>query len=40
VVLEGDVEVFEEPLDGNHGLIGQFGEDEAIRVVAHVSEPR
>jgi hypothetical protein len=40
MVLEGDIEVFEEALDGDHGLIGQFGEDEAIGVVAHFSEPR
>ena len=37
MVLEGSVEVFEEPVEGNYGLIGQFWEDEGLGVVVHVS---
>lgn len=39
VVLEGGIEFFEEVVDCDDGLIGQFGEGEGIEVVAHVSEP-
>ncbi len=38
MVLERGVEVFEEVLERDDGLIGQLGEDEAIDTVAHVSE--
>src|SRR5690606_14806035 len=37
VILEGDEELFEEVLEGYDGLVGEFGEVEAIGIGAHVS---
>jgi len=37
MVLEGGIEVFEEPVEGNDSLIGQFREDEGLGIVVHVS---
>ena len=39
VVLEGGVEVFEEPVEGNDRLIGQVWEDEGVGVVVHQRAP-
>ena len=40
MVLEAVVEVLEELIEGDHGLVGHVGEDERIGFVGHVSEPR
>jgi hypothetical protein len=39
MVLEGGIEVFEEVLEGNDGLIGQLGEGEGIEVVPMSASP-
>ena len=38
-LLEAVVQVLEEVIEGRRRLVGKLGEDERIRLVAHLSEP-
>ena len=38
-LLEAVVEVFEELIEGGRSLVVKLGEEERLRLVAHVSEP-